>query len=116
MDASNITILVNNLIENNKFKKLFTIHDCFATDANNIFNLSFEVKHAFATIYRDSNFVNDYHNFAIKQIENLGYQLCNDQTEIIMEMSDNIILPKVPKFNRDFDLESNIFGSNYFVN
>ena len=62
MDASNITLLVNNIINSNKNIDISTIHDCFASQTNNIELLSFQVKLAFLHIYKNQDFINQLHD------------------------------------------------------
>jgi DNA-directed RNA polymerase len=65
LDASNIHLLCNSL--NNE--PLYTIHDCFATTANNMGNLEDKVKSAFINIYFTSgNYLEKLHISIIDQI------------------------------------------------
>src|SRR5258705_13294199 len=50
LDATNIALLVNNLINNYLELEVITIHDCFATHANNVEILKYQVKLAFLCI------------------------------------------------------------------
>lgn len=66
-DASNIALLVENLSSNfiNKKMDLITIHDCFATNANDVDEMVLKVKLSFIALYSDRSFIKDYHNFIL---------------------------------------------------
>ena len=75
MDAANIQLLINNLIEkypNNDIIpniNLYTIHDCFATTPNFMDIINYEVKLAFIKIYFYSDYFDYLHNNFINQIK-----------------------------------------------
>lgn len=113
-DAGNITNLVKRLKKKNLKYPLITIHDCFATDANNIISLSLQVKYAFADIYRNKDFIDEYHKFAINHIESLGFVVKDGN--IILADGTSISIPRKPDFVKEFDLDDNIAKANYFLN
>jgi DNA-directed RNA polymerase len=63
LDASNIHLLCNNL----SGQPLYTIHDCFATTANNMVVIEQEVKKTFIEIYFSSG------NYLVKMHNNIYY-------------------------------------------
>jgi len=81
LDASNIHLLTNNI---SKLKldniNLYTIHDCFASDYNNIAIIELLVKHSFIELYFKKDYLEEIHNSFIKQIG--GY------TEIFKETNE----------------------------
>jgi DNA-directed RNA polymerase len=50
LDACNVHILIYKLIQSNKIP-VYTVHDCFASTANNMLILEHNVKTAFINIY-----------------------------------------------------------------
>ena len=69
MDATNIQFLIKLLKE--KYKKeinLITIHDCFATTPNYMFELNKEIRIAFIMIYFQGDYIKSVHENFIKQI------------------------------------------------
>jgi DNA-directed RNA polymerase len=51
LDAANISILVNKMIDDDIKMNLLTIHDAFATNANYVDDLTYQIKLAFLVIY-----------------------------------------------------------------
>lgn len=114
MDASNISLLVESfskLIDN---FQLLTIHDCFASHANHIELLSFHVKSAFLFIYKNQNFIKDYHKETISYLKNLGL-IFNKDDSILYLNNKEYKVPVVPNLEKTFDLSSNVLYSKYFV-
>jgi DNA-directed RNA polymerase len=65
LDASNIHLLCNNLTT----QPLYTIHDCFATTANNMTTIENQVKNAFLNIYfNEGNYIEKMHKSILEQI------------------------------------------------
>jgi len=137
MDAANIQLLVNNLIEkypNFNIKSninLYTIHDCFATTPNFMDIINYEVKLAFIKIYFYSNYFDYLHNNFIDQIKSYTdiYSEINNNIETFyiyldekskLKDENRIYLPEKPKSinwndNKDLFLKG-IFNSKYFIN
>ena len=114
MDASNISLFINNLLEKNKKLDISTVHDCFASQANNIELISYEVKYAFWQIYKDQDYINEFHNFTLKHLSELGIEV--DKSKTFIEIGNKrIAIPTKPVFKCDFDLKSNILNSKYFI-
>lgn len=116
LDAANISILINYIINNGNKINLLTIHDCFATDANNIEYVNLQVKLAFLCIYQNKDFLINFHNYAINHLIQLGIVLNKDRTAVILDSGICIEVPKLPDFNNNFDLKYNLLNSPYFIN
>jgi DNA-directed RNA polymerase len=71
-DASNIALLVKGLTEEFKAINLITIHDCFATNANEVELMVLQVKLAFLLLYTQQSFVKSYHQFILEYIRKTG--------------------------------------------
>ena len=115
MDAANISLLVNSLIEDNKKLNLVTIHDCFATDANHVEFINLKVRAAFLQLYQNQTFINDFHNFIINHLINLGINII-DNNKIELSNKKIIDIPIKPDFSNSLDLKYNLFNSPYFIN
>jgi hypothetical protein len=113
-DASNIAILIKELLKSNNEINIFTIHDCFSSNANDVELVTFYVKIAFLFLYLNKNFVQTYHEFILTYIKNSNYIINNDQ--IILKCNKIINIPKIPNFTIQRDFEENILGSRYFLN
>jgi DNA-directed RNA polymerase len=123
-DASNIALLIENISSNfsvNKFN-LLTIHDCFATNANDVDEMILKVKLAFIALYSERSFIDNYHNFILEFICKTGFIIKENSTskdEIISYVTTdnaNIQIPKVPTFSINKNLIFDILGSQYFIN
>jgi DNA-directed RNA polymerase len=68
-DASNISLLIKELIKNNQNINILTIHDCFASNSNDVELMIIHVKVAFSLLYSKTNFIDSYHNFIINYLE-----------------------------------------------
>ena len=115
MDASNISILINNIIKNNNSIDISTIHDSFSTQANNIELLSYEVKVAFLHIYKNQNFINDFHDFLLDHIIKLGFLVDKTKSFVLLSPNKTIIIPEKPIFKANYDLEDCVLNSQYLV-
>jgi DNA-directed RNA polymerase len=121
-DASNISLLVKNLSNNfteNNFN-LLTIHDCFATNANNVDKMTFNVKLAFIALYLDKSFIDSYHSFILDFIIKTGYLIDkensnNETISYIVTTEGRIKIPNKPYFTINKDLKLSILGSQYFI-
>lgn len=95
LDASNIHILSEKLT----YQPLYTIHDCFATTANNMEDIERKVKASFIEIYfNNENYLEKMHISIIDQIKSFKHEIINingDEHIII----DNIkyVIPKLPE-------------------
>ena len=116
MDAANVSLLLNSILNFNNNINVITVHDCFGTQANFIDLLSLEVKLAFLNIYSKQNFVEEYHNFIISYLENCGLLFNEDKSIVYIDKHKPLNLPKLPIFNKDIDLIHNILDARYFVN
>lgn len=73
-----------------------------------------QVKLAFIKLYADTDFVNNYHNFILNYIQNSGF-IIDINTKTVLIHNNEIEIPNVPEFKSDFDLRSNLLGSQYFI-
>lgn len=124
-DASNIALLVKNISSNfcDKKMNLLTIHDCFATNANDVEKMVLKVKLAFISLYSDKSFIESYHNFILDFIKKTGYPIIEkkyttkeDINSYVVTDNENIRIPKKPPFTINKDLRFKILGSQYFIN
>jgi hypothetical protein len=67
MDGSTITLLAKRL-KTLGIKNIYTIHDCFATTADNVSIINELVREAFCEIYSDERFLLKLHQFFIQYI------------------------------------------------
>jgi len=123
-DASNIALLVKGITSdfniNNKMN-LLTIHDCFATNTNDVDSLILHVKLAFIALYSDQSFISSYHNFILDYIHKTGYIITNKQSDeemiyYVITDKEKLRIPNLPPFTMDKNLRWNILGSQYFIN
>jgi DNA-directed RNA polymerase len=96
LDASNIHLLIPKLTD----QPLYTIHDCFATDANNMKNLELFIKEAFIEIYfRDGNYLSSMHSNLVQQIidhaEN--YYVNDEGDHIVIIDKKELKIPNLPE-------------------
>jgi DNA-directed RNA polymerase len=119
LDASNIHLLIPKLTN----QPLYTIHDCFATDANNMKYLDFYIKETFIEIYfRDGNYLENMHASLVQQIiDHCDKYYINDKGDKIVVINNiEMIIPDLPQ--QFISTEHNklfikgIFKSNYFIN
>jgi DNA-directed RNA polymerase len=116
MDAGNISLLVNIIINTHKNINLVTVHDCFITDSNNIDMIHFHVRLAFLRIYQNQDFIENFHNNIIKYLKNLGIKFNNENNKIYLNDDNTLDIPKKPNFKDNLDLSYNLFNSPYFIN
>ena len=95
LDATNIHLLCNNLTG----QPLYTIHDCFATTANNMFILEDRVKSAFISIYfSKGNYLEKMHNSIIEQINSyVSITSKPDGNDYVTINNKDYLVPKIPK-------------------
>nr|QWO71439.1 RNA polymerase [Termitomyces sp. DKA64] len=140
MDSANVQLLIKNLISENRFINLFTIHDCFASTPETMRLLNYEVRRAFTMIYFDQNYIYTMHrNFLAQIISHTTIYMDNgkeiiplDLTQIdkidytktanlfILLNNKRVYIPELP-FNVDWTLIKDVFEegikkSIYFIN
>jgi DNA-directed RNA polymerase len=120
-DASNISLIIKTLLENNNNINISTIHDCFSTNCNNVNLMREHVKFAFLLLYLNKNFVEHYNNYILNYIYNSGYIISDNHihfNEIVKnKMKEKIVkIPEIPKFDYSKDFKDSILGSQYFIN
>jgi DNA-directed RNA polymerase len=113
-DASNISLLIKELLKNKNNINILTIHDCFACLGNDVELMSFNVKLAFSMLYSNKNFVNNYHSFIIDYIIKNDHSVVNNK--VYFNGKKVASLPNPPCFKDFKDFKDNILGSQYFIN
>lgn len=94
LDASNIHLLCNSL----KNIPLYTVHDCFASTANNMSYLETRVKSAFIEIYfKDESYIEKMHNNLIEQIKSYKQSVIVDGEEFVEIGNKKYKIPEIPK-------------------
>jgi DNA-directed RNA polymerase len=68
LDASNIHILIDMIINQDLKINLYTIHDCFASTCDGMEIIDKLVREAFIVIYFDMDYLNKLHNYLIYKI------------------------------------------------
>jgi len=113
-DASNISLLIKELLKNKHNINILTIHDCFACLSNNVELMTWHVKVAFSLLYSNKTFVNDYHNFIIEYLIKSGFTILNNT--VYHNNKKVAMLPTPPNFDSFEEFKDNILGSQYFIN
>jgi len=121
LDASNVHLLLYKLIKSDQIP-VYTVHDCFASTANNMSILEHNVKTAFIDIYfNEEGYLLKSHNRIISQIKEVHETITIDGKEYIDMSSYNtpdILIPELPKAFQTKELNDFIKGllnSKYFI-
>lgn len=118
LDAANISILVNDILDEGIKVNILTIHDAFATHANYIDELTYRIKLAFLVVYADKDFILKFHDYIINNLINQGFIINKKGTHFEQpdEKGDkvNIKIPK-PFEAGDFNLKDELLLSKYFM-
>ena len=94
LDASNIHLMCKNL----SGIPIYTIHDCFASTANNMSIIEDKVKTSFIEIYfKDGNYLEKMHKHLIEQIKSYNNTIIKDGNEYIEINNVDYLLPKIPE-------------------
>jgi len=118
LDAANISILVNKLIDDGININILTVHDAFATNANYIDELTFRIKLSFLVIYAEKDFIVKFHWDIINNLINQGFLIDEKKTHFILsDDKDDIVKIKIPKpFEAgEFNLKDELPLSKYFM-
>lgn len=139
LDASNIHILIKNIYNLNLDNiNLYTIHDCFASDYQNIAIIELLVKHSFVELYFKQNYLKKIHESFISQIKNeiemfeeivkkenktgfitQSYILLSNKNKINQKNEiEKIIIPNLPEYNWEINKESilhELLFNSYFI-
>jgi DNA-directed RNA polymerase len=118
LDASNISILVNKMIEDHYCINLLTINDCFASNANHIEDLSYRIKLAFLVIYGDKGYLDSFHKYILEFLLNKGFVLTESRDHIIIQSpKGNSLRRKIPTPPNPgvLDIRKELILSSYFV-
>ena len=115
LDSSHIALLIKVLLKNNNNINIYTVHDCFSANANDIELMFYHVKLAFLLLYLNKLFVKIYHEFIINYIKYNNYRI-NVDNEVMITCRKRIKIPDMPNFEHNKEFENNILGSQYFLN
>jgi DNA-directed RNA polymerase len=72
LDASHLMFVIRECINSN-ILPIITVHDCFGTLPNQMFNLEQVVKKQFVVLYTKENFLNKFHKKLLESIEDNNY-------------------------------------------
>lgn len=123
LDGANIHLLFKKItVENIDIKSIYTIHDCFASTPNQMFNLDYLIKLAFIEIYfNNGNYIEKMHNHIIEQIKSyagINYIGENDKKYIIVN-NNYMEIPNIPEQfisnNLTKPFIDGILNSAYFI-
>jgi DNA-dependent RNA polymerase len=124
-DASNISLLIKIVSSNFDTRKinLLTIHDCFATNANDVEKMRSGVKLGFLAIYSDKSFIDSYYDFIIDFIKKSGYNIIEKTSAkgitkkwVVTPVEEiKIKIPEKPSFTNDNNLNYKILNAQYFI-
>nr|AAD31445.1 RNA polymerase [Neurospora intermedia] len=125
MDGSNIVLLIKTIRDEGRKINFASIHDCFATHANDTAWLSWYVKQSFIRIYSDSSFLRRFHNYIQLRIQaKYGEDAHFDKDGVLTHVTidngtdipDRIDIPKPLVVNKDNKIYKEILHSEYFIN
>jgi DNA-directed RNA polymerase len=121
LDATNVHLLLYDIINSDQIP-VYTVHDCFASTANNMSILEYKVKLAFIDIYfNDEGFLLKSHNRIISQIKEVHETITINGKEYIDMSSYNkpdILIPELPiafKTKELNDFIKGLLNSKYFI-
>ena len=123
LDAANIHLLIRKIkLDNIPINSIYTIHDCFATTPNQMFNLEHLIKLAFIEIYfKNGNYIEKMHNHIVDQIKSyagINY-IDNNGKQFIKIDKKYMEIPNIPeqfisdKLTKPFI--DGILNSAYFI-
>lgn len=118
LDASNIHLMIDKL----NGQPIYTIHDCFATTANNMEEIERLVKESFIEIYfSDGNYLEKMHKNILEQVKSYSdIKVDKDGREYIEIKNEKLIIPEIPESFTSNDLMhafvKGIRNSKYFIN
>ncbi len=142
LDASNIHILIKYInIYNLNLINLYTIHDCFASDAKSMSIIEFLVKKSFSEIYFDEDYLKLVQDSFFKQIEQkteifeeIDLNNNNEKKKFILPekfdfkngsidssentLTNKVYLPKLPDYNWKINKEKllkDFYNTFYFI-
>lgn len=116
LDAAHLINLINSADDDN-FKPLITIHDCFGTLPNKMSDLEYRVKKQFILIYLDQKFITDFHNRFIQALKYNHFEITEEEGEFYVYnkevLTERIKLPSIPVMG-ELDIEK-IIKSRYLI-
>jgi hypothetical protein len=118
LDAANISILVNKILDDGIKINILTIHDAFATNANYIDELTYRIKLGFLVLYADKDFILKFHDNIIENLITQGFLINKKGTHFeLFDENGEIVKIKIPKpFEAgNFNLKDELPLSKYFM-
>ena len=121
LDASNIHLLVNDLVTDLPKNKIpiYTIHDCFATLPNRMFELEDRIKSAFIKMYFDKSYLEELHDTIIASLIKVKGVEIIDKHIFKDNIDTGLVIPNIPdEFlikDNDHLFESGLRASRYFI-
>jgi DNA-directed RNA polymerase, mitochondrial len=112
-DASNVVKAVEILRDKNI--EIFTIHDCFASQAANIYTLQHSVKLGFIKLYVTGDVLSRFHDGCLRSLENRDPSRISVQPDlgVVVIEGKSIKIPQVPTVGK-LDIPE-IINSKYMV-
>lgn len=101
LDGSNIHLLIELIAEHQDIYPIYTIHDCFATTANNIIYMEELIKEAFIHIYfSDQEYLRFIHFTILRELQR-KYVITDeivfiDYEEVVVINNKQFVIPKLP--------------------
>jgi len=97
--ASHLINIINTGLINVKNPNIFTVHDCFGSQPNNIEQLKILVISEFVKLYSNKNFIKTYHERIIQSLNDNKYIIhTNKDGKLLIQLkrTQNYI-PEIPK-------------------
>jgi DNA-directed RNA polymerase len=121
LDACNIHLLVNELLEGERRLPLYTIHDCFASTPNNISTLEIYIKRTFLKIYFEGDYLEEMHKNILAQITSyIKEDIIEKDGKKYFKIKDKFIpVPEIPDTFLDKSKNKifiqGLLNSKYFI-
>jgi len=121
LDACNIHLLVQELLDGDFNLPLYTIHDCFASTPNNIFILERFIKRTFLKIYFEIEYLEEMHNNILRQITSyLKEEIIEKDGLKYFKLNNNLIpVPEIPETfldkRKNTTFIQGLLNSKYFI-
>ena len=114
LDASHLINIIKKANKDN-FKPIISIHDCFGTLPCLMNELEQRVKMEFIYLYSQSQFLNNFHQRFIQNIQDNNFNIINKEGKSLVEMENGNLL-EIPKISQTGDLNLNlIMKSKYMI-
>ena len=103
LDSSLVILLLSKY--HNKLHPFITIHDCYLSHSNKMFDVVNSVKNEFINIFENENIIEKFHNDLLTVLDNhnLKYKIEKNKIKILVKESLDCDLPVVKKYNLSKD-------------